>query len=70
MPQDLSALDHFLLESLQSVLHVHGHVDETACDRERDLGRGGDCGCGLHVTIGRENNNTARPGAIRSLKWL
>lgn len=70
MPQGLSALGHFLLERLRSVLHVRGHVDENACVREHDLGHGGDCGCGLHVTIRRENNNTVWPGAIGRLKWL
>lgn len=50
MLQDLSILDHFLEESLRSLLHVHGHVDENACVHECGLGRGGDCDCGLHVT--------------------
>lgn len=54
MPQDLSTLDHFLLESLQSLFHVGGHVDENACVHERDLGHGGGCGCGLHVTKGEK----------------
>lgn len=58
MLQDLSILDHFLLESLRSLFHVHGHVDENACVHECDLGHGGDCGCGLHVTTGKEDRVT------------